>query len=64
MIGQKSITSFFSPLSKKRNLDEILTCPGDARDYVSKLCFILARLDMPTHFAGIVDESGCVLFIC
>uniref|UniRef100_A0A8C2G6U0 Uracil-DNA glycosylase n=1 Tax=Cyprinus carpio TaxID=7962 RepID=A0A8C2G6U0_CYPCA len=37
MIGQKSITSFFSPISKKRNLDEILTCPGDARDHEKKL---------------------------
>jgi len=32
MIGQKSIKSFFSPASKKRNL----TCSGDAKDDVSK----------------------------
>ncbi|XP_043094961.1 uracil DNA glycosylase a isoform X2 [Puntigrus tetrazona] len=36
MIGQKSITSFFSPKSKKRNSDEILTCPGDAKDHEKK----------------------------
>ncbi|XP_016373329.1 uracil-DNA glycosylase-like isoform X2 [Sinocyclocheilus rhinocerous] len=36
MIGQKSITSFFSPMTKKRNLDEIHTCPGDARDHGKK----------------------------
>ncbi|XP_042579370.1 uracil-DNA glycosylase-like [Cyprinus carpio] len=57
MIGQKSITSFFSPISKKRNLDEILTCPGDARDHVSKKGFMLERLDMHTLFAGIMNES-------
>uniref|UniRef100_A0A672LQB6 Uracil-DNA glycosylase n=1 Tax=Sinocyclocheilus grahami TaxID=75366 RepID=A0A672LQB6_SINGR len=36
MIGQKSITSFFSPMTKKRHLDEIHTCPGDARDHGKK----------------------------
>ncbi|XP_051529007.1 uracil-DNA glycosylase-like isoform X2 [Myxocyprinus asiaticus] len=36
MIGQKSITSFFSPTNKKRYLDEISTCHGDARDDVKK----------------------------
>lgn len=34
MIGQKSIKSFFSPASKKRNLDEINT--GETRDDVKK----------------------------
>ncbi|XP_051545972.1 uracil-DNA glycosylase-like [Myxocyprinus asiaticus] len=29
MIGQKSIKSFFSPTSKKRNQDEITSCHGD-----------------------------------
>ncbi|XP_052412491.1 uracil-DNA glycosylase-like isoform X3 [Carassius gibelio] len=37
MIGQKSITSFFSPVSKKRNLNEILTCLGDATEHEKKL---------------------------
>uniref|UniRef100_A0A671TB71 Uracil-DNA glycosylase n=1 Tax=Sinocyclocheilus anshuiensis TaxID=1608454 RepID=A0A671TB71_9TELE len=37
MIGQKSITSFFSPMTKKRNLDEIHTCPGDRDDVTSSL---------------------------
>ncbi|XP_052411433.1 uracil-DNA glycosylase isoform X3 [Carassius gibelio] len=37
MIGQKSITSFFSPVSKKRNLNEIPTCLGDATEHEKKL---------------------------
>uniref|UniRef100_A0A8C1UP95 Uracil-DNA glycosylase n=1 Tax=Cyprinus carpio TaxID=7962 RepID=A0A8C1UP95_CYPCA len=36
MIGQKSITSFFSPMSNKRALDEIVICPGDAGDHGKK----------------------------
>ncbi|XP_059400402.1 uracil-DNA glycosylase-like [Carassius carassius] len=36
MIGQKSITSFFSPMSKKRDLDEIVRCPGDPGDHGKK----------------------------
>ncbi|XP_052447513.1 uracil-DNA glycosylase [Carassius gibelio] len=36
MIGQKSITSFFSPMSKKRDLDEIVRCPEDAGDHGKK----------------------------
>ncbi|XP_051951440.1 uracil DNA glycosylase a [Xyrauchen texanus] len=37
MIGQKSIKSFFSPTTKKRNLEDISTCHEDARDDVKKL---------------------------
>ncbi|XP_057214193.1 uracil DNA glycosylase a isoform X2 [Triplophysa rosa] len=36
MIGQKSITSFFSPTSKKRNLEELNTFNDDAKDDAKK----------------------------
>lgn len=66
MIGQKSIKSFFSPASKKRNL----TCSGDARDDVSKTLYLLwsvaAGLEVICRHISLenMNESGGALFIC